>query len=287
MPWLETEGHNRRLFEALNRLAQEKGALVRLAGAINADERAKRSNLARKGNGHKGGDDLIAPSTLTRWQQEGLARVMAAQPHKKRLVFEFLERSGDFRTALYNPAPGLPEGLADYIAEHHGALSELRFDRLSNLDGTYRLYRRSWTTPERRDRVLVSRLVIQTLNGLTRFGEEQDYLDDARYGMHVQENDTGFVFNSGMNLFLLGFGKDGPRVKYFVIHEWHPPVDSRTPVFELKGILIGVTGKGPHPAFPFVAYRASEPTFATEILPHTAVDPKIAAWIGCGGDGAE
>src|SRR3546814_7736436 len=94
-----------------------------------------------------------------------LARLTNAQSHMKRIVFEFLERSESFRTSIYNPAPGLPEGFAAFIAAQQKTLSQLRFSRLNNLDGTYRLYRRAWTTPTRRDRVLISRLIITTVGG--------------------------------------------------------------------------------------------------------------------------
>lgn len=53
MPWQETDEHNRKLFDALSELAREKGALERLAGAINADERAQASDRARQGSKHK------------------------------------------------------------------------------------------------------------------------------------------------------------------------------------------------------------------------------------------
>lgn len=105
MPWQETEEHNRRLHEALSELAAEKGALVRLAGALNADPRAASTDTTRRGGQHQDRKDLIAASTLARWQQEGLARLTNAQSHKKRIVFEFLERSESFRTSIYNPAP--------------------------------------------------------------------------------------------------------------------------------------------------------------------------------------
>src|SRR5690606_3677513 len=110
MPWQETEEHNRRLHEALSELAAEKGALVRLAGALNADIPAASMDAARRGDQHQDRRDLIAASTLTRWQQEVIERLTNAQSHRKRIVFEFLERSESFRTSIYNPAPGLPEG---------------------------------------------------------------------------------------------------------------------------------------------------------------------------------
>src|SRR3546814_17029237 len=82
-----------------------------------------------------------------------LARLTNAQSHMKRIVFEFLERSESFRTSIYNPAPGLPEGFAAFIAAQQKTLSQLRFRRLNNLDGTSRHYRRAWQPPTRPARV--------------------------------------------------------------------------------------------------------------------------------------
>lgn len=281
MPWVETDEHNKRLLSALTELAAERGALERLAGAINADRRATTLDAARRGDKHQERKDVIVASTLTRWQQEGIERIANAQPHKKRLVYEFLERSENFRTSIYNPAPSLPQGLAAFVAAQKETFAHLRFERLANLDGIYRLYRRAWTTPDRHDRVLVSRLSLETVEGLTRYREEQDYRDDARGGMPVQERDEGVVFISGTNLFLFGFGKDEPRVKFFAAHAWRPMIDGTRPVYELKGTVIGVGGEGPHSSTPFIAYRADDPEFASGIASADTVDPEINAWIGC------
>lgn len=280
MPWMENGEHNNRLLTALNELAAERGALERLAGAINADARAAAMDAARRGENHQDRRDIIAASTLTRWRQEGLARIANAQPHKKRIVFEFLESADTFRTSIYNPAPGLPDGLAEFIIAQRDSLSQLRFQRLSNLDGTYRLYRRSWAMPDRRDQVLISRLTIETVAGLTRYCEEQDYTIEARGDMPVQEHDEGVVFNSGTNVIMLGFGNDASRIKLFAIHAWHPTIDGKQPVYELKGSLMGVSGTGPHSSTPFVAFRADGAEIETGIVSADSVDPEIRGWIG-------
>ena len=64
MPWQETDEHNQRLFDALTALSREKGALERLAGAINADDRAQASDRARQGSKHKPRKTLVTKSDL-------------------------------------------------------------------------------------------------------------------------------------------------------------------------------------------------------------------------------
>src|SRR3546814_20097628 len=83
-----------------------------------------------------------------------LARLTNAQSHMKRIVFEFLERSESFRTSIYNPAPGLPEGFAAFIAAQQKTLPTSRSSRPTNLERTHRPYRRSWHTPKTREHAI-------------------------------------------------------------------------------------------------------------------------------------
>jgi hypothetical protein len=280
MAWQGTRAQHEALWQALNQLCNRDGIrLGRIATAVNADQRARES-LRRWGQEES--RDVIDATTLRRWHEGGPEKLQSALVVKKAPVYEFLECSREFQTALYNPTLGLPDGMLEFVTTQTDALSKLRFDRLSNLDGTYALYRRAWTTPERTDRVLISRLVIETAFGLTRYREEQDYRDDARGDLPVHETDHGLVFNSGTNVFLLGFGIDEERVKFFVIHAWRPSIDGNKPVHELKGTLIGATGEGPHPGFRFIAYRAAKSdSLKSRVVPSAEVGADIHAWLGC------
>ena len=53
MPWQEDDDHNQSLLKALKALTSEKGAIERLAGAINGDERSRTLDRARQGGKHK------------------------------------------------------------------------------------------------------------------------------------------------------------------------------------------------------------------------------------------
>lgn len=259
MPWIETDENNRLLFEALTQLAVEKGALERLTGAINADKRAQATDFARRGDKHQANKALLDSSTLDRWQKEGLARLMNAQPHKKRLVYEFLERSPDFRTDLYRPEGQLPPGFLAYVAEHGARLAQPLAKDLSKLDGAFELFRPAWTTPMRRNRVLVSRLLFTTSRGFTRFREEQDYTDTAYHNTRVQETDEGAVLFTSANIILFGLGLNAERVKLFVVDTWYDALDAPLPVVQLSGIMLGVSGRARQRSYPFVAVRSEKP----------------------------
>jgi hypothetical protein len=166
MPWQEDDDHNQSLLKVLQALASEKGAIERLAGAIDNDDRSRALDRARRGDKHKPGNKLLQATTLSRWIKGGPPRLANAQPHKKRLVYEFLERSPEFATDIYRPEGRLPRGFLTFAAEHSERLAKPFEKDLSKLDGAFELYRPAWTTPHRRDRVLVSKLLFTTENGL-------------------------------------------------------------------------------------------------------------------------
>lgn len=275
MPWLETYEHNVQLHAALTELAVERGALERLAGAINTDEISLTIDDARRGRKHKQRQTIIAESTLVRWQAEGLARVMNAQPHKKRIVYEFLERAVEFRTTLYCPETNLPAGFMAYAAAHGQRLAQPFQKDLRNLDGAFTLYRPAWTTPERCDRVLVSRLEFVTKGGFTRFREEQDFYDDILHGAHVHEIDDGAVTFVAGNIVLLGIAVDGDRAKLFVANNWFHELDGAKPVAYLKGSMVCIAGRHEHPQFPFVAVRSRKPFSDIETGILESTDPRL------------
>lgn len=142
MPWQEDDDHNQSLLKVLQALASEKGAIERLAGAIDNDDRSRALDRARRGDKHKPGNKLLQATTLSRWIKGGPPRLANAQPHKKRLVYEFLERSPEFATDIYRPEGRLPRGFLTFAAEHSERLAKPFEKDLSNLDGAFELYRR-------------------------------------------------------------------------------------------------------------------------------------------------
>jgi hypothetical protein len=272
MPWQEDHDHNQRLLKALQALAREKGAIERLAGAIDGDDRSRALDRARQGDKHKPRQSLIQATTLSRWIKGGLTN---AQPHKKRLVFEFLERSPEFATDIYRPEGRLPRGFLTFAAEHSERLAK-PFDKdLSKLNGAFELYRPAWTTPHRRDRVLVSKLLFTTENGFTRFREEQDYIDPEFQNARVRERDEGAVFFTAANIILMGFGLNEERVKLYAASSWFSSLSGELPVTRLSGSMMGVSGRRDQKGYPFVAVRSPKAfdDITTEIV--SASDPRF------------
>lgn len=173
MPWIENDESNAVLYEELHKLSHERGALERLVGAINEDETAKALDEARRGEKHQSRKALLVTTTLTRWLDGGLEKLKTAQPHKKRLVFEFLERSEAFPTAIYAPPNIVPDEIAAFFQQRKKRHAELRLNGLSYLDGRYDLFERT------EDKVVlsVSTLTIQTIAGVTCFAEQPHVAD--------------------------------------------------------------------------------------------------------------
>lgn len=273
MPWIETDEHNRALLSALTELVAERGALDRLAGAINADERALTTERARKGIKHKDRLSLVASSTLARWQEEGLARITDAQPHKKRIVYEFLERSPEFRTQLYRPEGTLPSGFLTFSVEHAERLSQFFKRDLRNLDGVFQLYRHPISGD--RKRVLVSRLLITTVDGFTRFREEQDFTDSGFLAKGFDQSSAGAVLFAGDSLLLLGFGMDADAIKLFVCESWRGSLDSRSPIIQISGKVMIASGRKEVPVVRFVAIRSEKSADETEVGSFAISDPRV------------
>lgn len=257
MPWLETEEQNRLLHTALGELAVKKGELERLAGALNKDERTLESDRRRRGENHQDGKKkLIDATTLARWHDEGLPRLMNAQSHKKGLLFEFLERSPDFKTCLYRPEGALPQGFLAFAAEHAALLAQPFVKDLKKLDGAFEVFRLPWTTPERRDRILITRMLFTTENGFTRFREEQDFLDPEYQDERIREIDEGAAMFTAANLILFGLGTNAERVKFFVANQWEDAINGTLPVRLFSGAMMGIAVRRQHTSFPFIALRS-------------------------------
>lgn len=291
MPWQETQDHNRRLLDALSQLALEKGALERLAGAINNDARAQDTDRARQGSKHKPRNSLIAESTLVRWQEEGLDRIVNAQPHKKRIVYEFLERSAEFRTALLNSMSGLPSGLTDFALQHSRALSRVLSTDLSSLDGVYRLYRPASHLPRlSAQRVQISRLTVKTSSGITQFSEYQKYADPDSPNFPVDQTDNGIVVLMSGSVVLLGANDEGYSSKIYSASFTYPSIGQKKPVRRISGVMHDVDGSDTHRSYRFVASRSLDPWEEIEMgifrPPHDLLPQDVLDTLDFGGTSA-
>lgn len=257
MPWDGSRDQHEKLWQALDQVLNDQGMpCQRLAKAINQDTLAQE---ALRAWGDKRGD-VIDDGTLARWHQGGVEAVISAREHKKRVIFEFFERRAHPQTLLYRPQEGFPPGLADFAALMGSRLTKPLEKDLSDLDGAYRIYRPAFTIPAlKQQRVLISRLRISTAGGFTRFTEQQNYTDPDSSIIAVDETDDGAVLYFGGNIVLCGLSQHSRNCKFYAAWSCNPLPGDGVPVNRLRGVMIGITGAGPHASYPFVAYRSKEP----------------------------
>lgn len=257
MPWEGTRVQDELLWQALDEALVQQGLPAqRLAAAINNDPHALE---VIKSWGDKS-KSVIDDGTLARWHADGVAKVAKARAHKKQAIYEFFERTANPRTSLYRPGDGLPPGLAAFAAQYSERIKEPFAKDLSDLDGIYRVFRPAWTTPTlSRERILISRIKIETSGGFTRFQESQFYRDIEARNMLVDQTDDGAVLSMSGNIVLFGIGKNGHGCKLYTSWDYYPSPGEGEPVQRLSGTMMGINGAGPHNSYPFVADRTDDP----------------------------
>ena len=257
MSWEGTRAQDEQLWQALDEALKLQGwPAQRLAAAINSDQRSLDS-IRAWGDKSK---SVIDDGTLARWHAHGVAKIAKARTYKKQAIYEFFERTANPRTSLYRPADGLPAGLAAFAAQFSERIKEPFAEDLSNLDGVYRMFRPAWTIPKlRHERIMISRLTIETSGGFTRFREHQYYQDPDSKNMIINQTDDGAVLSMSGNFVFFGIGRDGHGCKIYAAWDYYPLPRKSVKVQRLIGSMMGINGTGPHPSYPFIASRSSDP----------------------------
>lgn len=285
MPWDGTRAQDEQLWKALDEALNDQGwPAQRLAAAINNDQQALEV-IKAWGDKRK---SVIDNGTLSRWHDNGAAKLANARAHKKRAVYEFFERTDSPRTSLYRPGDGLPAGLASFAAQYSERIREPFADDLSNLDGIYRIFRPAWTIPKlSHERILISRLKIETSGGFTRFQERQKYQDPDSPDTFIDQTDDGAVMSMSGNFVFFGIGRDGHGCKLYTSWDYYPVPRKGVKVQRLIGSMMGINGNGPHLSYRFVASRTMDPfdSIDTEIVrpPHERLTVDILEALEYGG----
>ncbi|THF77059.1 MAG: hypothetical protein E8G75_08540 [Sulfitobacter sp. SK025] len=281
MPWQGTGAQDKQLWQALDEALNRQGwPKQRLAAAINNDKRALEA-IKTWGDGSK---SVIDDGTLARWHANGVTK---ARSHKKQVIYEFFERTATPRTSLYRPADGLPAGLAAFAAQFSDRIKEPFADDLSSLDGVYRVFRPAWTIPKlSHERILISRLKIETSGGFTRFREYQNYQDPDSPNIKIDQTDDGAVLTMGRNFVFFGIGRDGHGCKIYTSWKYYPLPKAGVKVQQLIGSMMGINGMGPHLSYQFVASRTSDKWENIDMgifrPPHEHITVDILAELGFG-----
>ena len=144
----------------------------------------------------------------------------------------------------------LLQALQSHIGARDGPLDNRK---LKSLEGVFHFYREAWTSPN-------SDTYIQCILRFDWVGDALFYTEEQRFhdpiaNLPVDETDIGVVLPFGMNVVLLGRGKQKDMLKFFSIHDFDTFPDGHLQVHAFSGNFIAVYGKGPHPGFRGYARR--------------------------------
>lgn len=193
----------------------------------------------------------ISYKTYGRYRKSGI------RDYKKgELLYEFFSR-GPQRFRLISLAlsgrragtedQGFVDGLMKRFSSSDGGY---RYDQIECMRHSYELYRRSWRVFDGKHFVR-SLLRIDKEGGLYRLTEIQKF---AVRGTNVYQVDLGWVFPYSTNFFAMA--NSSACMKFYDFHDLYPTPAEDGAVDEMRGNLIAVAGKGPHPSFRLFARRA-------------------------------
>lgn len=171
------------------------------------------------------------------------------------LIYNFLSRGPDrFRmisTALsggraFNDQQKFVNSMMTNFVSGDGGYE---YHQLESMTYTYEFFRRSWRVDDGKH-FIRSLLRIEKDEGVFHLTEAQKF---ETAGTVIEEVDTGWIFPYSTNF--IAQTNSTSSTKFYVFHDLFPAPAQDQAVMEMKGNLIAVSGKGPHPSFRFFARR--------------------------------
>ena len=152
-------------------------------------------------------------------------------------------------------------GLNEAILNHMGAKSgPLNNGSLRSLEGTFHLYRKSWTSIER-ETFIRSIVTFDWVGDALFYTEQQNYLDTVS-GSTVNEHDVGTVLPFSAHVIMLGREQNHDVIKFSGLHRLEPFPNGERRVQHFYGYMMAIEANGPFPGFPIHGVR-TEPEEAS------------------------
>lgn len=177
---------------------------------------------------------------------------------KAPIVFEFLQYEIEEGAVLDEggrPGKGEAAALLHVVNRHfkvpHG-MPRANLDSLTG--GSYAMFRRLWSQPD-------GEWFIRSIMTIVKEGDAYSYHDwqqfkDPSSGDEIVENDRGYLFMFGSNVFALGREDQLHCMKFISMHSFSPGLNGTTKVNWCKGNLIGLsTSAHEHPGYRFMLRR--------------------------------
>lgn len=245
------------LFAALKELNERGVTDQALANAIY--EFKKSNRIPEFGEHHKA---TVSRATINRYRLSTDPYLRAGSRMQIALLYNFLVTTPDFISSLsgggvrvtsaHELAP-LLQALQDHVGPKRG---QLNFEDLKSLVGSFMVFRQAWTS-QRPDDFMTSVMTFEWVGNGLFFTDQQDYPDPAT-PHRVNEHDTGVALPFGMNVVLLARGQNHEVLKFASINELYHFPNGWQHVTRFSGNAMAISGKGPHPGYPFAAVRIDE-----------------------------
>ena len=194
---------------------------------------------------------IISLKTYNRYRHHGnISQKYGSQ------LFEFFSQGPEkFRFLDQNPTSGNATISDDYIV--NGLLEKFStpgkgfpYNHINSMAHTYELYRKSWVDQNSSEFFLRSHMEIIKQGSIYIFTEKQKF---EASGEKIDEVDKGYIIPYSTNFYVLS--NSSHCMKFYDFHYFSPEPGNDTVVNDLRGNMIAVAGKGPHPGFKIYARR--------------------------------
>lgn len=241
MPYTGTPEQRKLLQAAMQELHTKRGATD--GEVVTAIERWVDSDP-------KGGWPSISVRNYNRYRLSGIKNYALGS-----LIYNFLSRGPDRYRVISSALSGKRAFTEDQkfvdelLTRFPASDSGYGYERIQSMAYTYELYRRSWRVLDGKHFVR-SLLRVEQEAGVYRLTEVQKF--DA-HGITIDETDAGWVLPYSTNFVAMTNSRN--CMKFYVFHDLFPTPGEEKAITEMRGNLIAVAGKGPHPSFRILARR--------------------------------
>ena len=226
---------------------------------------AKAANrIPEFGKDHKA---YVSRATINRYRRSSDPYLRSANRTQIGLLYNFLVTTPDFISRLSSEGKRLTSAhelapLLQALHDHVGPIGgQLNPEHLKSFQGTFMVYRQSWISSNAND-FMTSVMTFDWVGNGLFFTDTQKYPDPS--SPHpVDEIDTGVALPFGMSVALLSRGQNHEMLRFSSIDDMYSFPNGRRTVVKFSGNAMAVSGKGPHPGYPFAALRVDDPLQAT------------------------
>lgn len=257
MPYNGDKAHRDILWQALKVIRQRRQSFPLLAEELNA------ALAAGKVPGASRQYPTISRQVIDKYLKLGFDEPESKgfDPECVRILFNFIEGSDRFSSSVLNRTGintgSLPD--APFFAatnDYFRGIHTKSYSRLSCFKGQFAMFRPVWTS-NNKDRYVRSIVTIFMEADLLVYSETQTY-EDPDTQISVDEHDTGFLFESNDNLFIIAKESRGACVKFISIHDISCPLDHRNKVDIFRGDMMALSGGNRAPGKRFICRRIKE-----------------------------